>query len=1055
MPTDSESTAILLEPLTFAERRTMKVMTAKRLIYIVAIIAITMWCTKSAIAQPAPPSYTVSQVAPPPNNDNVSYPVLQINNSGQIMWDLNGLYRLDGTSWTHVGDNTTNGIAMNNAGDIVGRTLISIGGSQYNHAFLFAGNYLYDIGTMSNGDDSYAVALNDSDEVIGWSYTNGDAGQGAFYWKSGTFVPISPLPFPYNNSAGAVSINNAGQVVAISASGDSENHNHMFIWTKDGVSKDIGTPPPPFDYGIPQAISASGSVVGYANENATGKQHPFYYNGMSIVDIGTLGGDFSRAVAINRSEQIVGFSTTASGSGAAFLYQNGTMYDLNNLIPVNSGWKLIEAICINDTGQIVGDGTYQGQPCVFLLTPTSVFAHEKVLTLTTIDVGSTTPRKVDGIVCDNLACTPDSAKDAITVTLGAELINASIDWNHTSVTNADGTMVDSSGHRNTGYVAPGPTSNTIVYYPPLELNREQGPQSPTDVTSSATRLVFLNVALVKDALSLTVNAQPIVLARPPVVLVHGINSDPSKWVPLQVGVQLSLGIRVPFAFVDHSDILGGNGPVELAAGRLKRTIDATVLGIQTGQPLANGSVTQQVLIFPNAPPVVTYTQSPFTDYSGYSVPGLQLACRRADVVGWSYGGVVARWLIASDGTNPSNYGSPGASWYKRIYDNPVNILPAYNDSIRKLFTLGSMWRGVPLVNYVNEVQFNGYLSSSGVYLGDAPVDAGVLESIGWPSTSLGNLHDVVNYISANYGLPTSVPSMEVMAVNSPWQSYLTFHDPFQAHGSLLSAQPFVQTVAYGSVGGDNEAYLGHLLAPYAVLNEVQQPSWFSYLPLEHVPGASRNLSDGLVPLWSSLIPASNFITKVNHSDYPSDSGTQTYIATEINDAFLLSGEILNRLWSTSVQSYDRTTTWTFQANMMAPLAETFLYPQIGGIGRVNPIAIRGTNNTKPVITFSRVGAPILGSDLQFDLAVSNSGLPAFNTTVTAITFYQSSAGPRLPYAAASLPVIPFLGPAQNLTVTVSSTIGFVAIPLFCTVAFQYVDGNGKTTTGSSPPIRLR
>jgi hypothetical protein len=43
------------------------------------------------------------------------------------------------------------------------------------------------------------------------------------------------------------------------------------------------------------------------------------------------------------------------------------MTDLNSLLPANSGWILSNATGINDSGQIVGVGTYNGQTQAFLL----------------------------------------------------------------------------------------------------------------------------------------------------------------------------------------------------------------------------------------------------------------------------------------------------------------------------------------------------------------------------------------------------------------------------------------------------------------------------------------------------------------------------------------------------------------------------------------------------------------------------------------------------------------------------------------------------------------
>lgn len=197
--------------------------------YLTAVLGVVTSSILSPIyAQTSPPTYTISAVTPPPNNSNVSYPVLQINNAGQILWDYNGLYRLDAGVWNQIGDNTTTGLSMNNSGDIVGKTWITISGNSRQHAFLYSGSVLHDIGTMSNGYHSYATAVNDSDEVIGWSEINGEASSSSFYWKNGTFIPTNPLPYPYNNSLELTAINNAGQAVGISNSADGY-HSHLFL----------------------------------------------------------------------------------------------------------------------------------------------------------------------------------------------------------------------------------------------------------------------------------------------------------------------------------------------------------------------------------------------------------------------------------------------------------------------------------------------------------------------------------------------------------------------------------------------------------------------------------------------------------------------------------------------------------------------------------------------------------------------------------------------------------------------------------------------------------
>jgi uncharacterized membrane protein len=79
-----------------------------------------------------------------------------------------------------------------------------------------------------------------------------------------------------------------------------------------------------------------------------------------MTDLGTLPGDlYSYGFSINSYAQIVGLSC---GSGCRpFLWENGAMFDLNELIPASSNLYLSNAFSIDDKGQIVGyaevDGT--------------------------------------------------------------------------------------------------------------------------------------------------------------------------------------------------------------------------------------------------------------------------------------------------------------------------------------------------------------------------------------------------------------------------------------------------------------------------------------------------------------------------------------------------------------------------------------------------------------------------------------------------------------------------------------------------------------------------
>ena len=88
-----------------------------------------------------------------------------------------------------------------------------------------------------------------------------------------------------------------------------------------------------------------------------------------MTDLGTLGGAFSIATAINDSGEIVGTSLTADGDYHAFVDTGTTMVDLNSLLAADSGWTLISAAGVNSNGDIIGMGEFNGNFEGFLLTP--------------------------------------------------------------------------------------------------------------------------------------------------------------------------------------------------------------------------------------------------------------------------------------------------------------------------------------------------------------------------------------------------------------------------------------------------------------------------------------------------------------------------------------------------------------------------------------------------------------------------------------------------------------------------------------------------------------
>jgi probable HAF family extracellular repeat protein len=125
-------------------------------------------------------------------------------------------------------------------------------------------------------------------------------------------------------------------------------------------------------FNIAFSINNKGDAAGQADLPGDATHHAVLWHNGAVLDLGTINGlPMSLANAMNDNGQIVGFSQNADGSDTvAELWQNGRTWDLNNLITADSGMFLIEALDINNRGQITGYALTQSQKVHgFLLTP--------------------------------------------------------------------------------------------------------------------------------------------------------------------------------------------------------------------------------------------------------------------------------------------------------------------------------------------------------------------------------------------------------------------------------------------------------------------------------------------------------------------------------------------------------------------------------------------------------------------------------------------------------------------------------------------------------------
>jgi len=281
-----------------------------------------------------------------------------------ILWEGDRLVDL-GT----FGGNASVADAVNDWGQVVGGALnaspdryawafpyTAFPAGQQWRAFLWQQGTMQDLGTLG-GDDAVAALVNNLGQVAGASFTNtipnattGYPTMDPFMWQNGKMHDLGSL-------GGTVGYPNAlnlwGQVVGQSnLAGDVTFH--PFLWT-DGVLRDLGTLGG--NDGIANWINDAGDVVGRADVSGSQTHHAFLWKNGAMQDLGTVDGDpCSTAYVENIHGQVVGSSGVCFVGGHGFLWERGSIVDLQSLVLPGSDLSVIEAVFINDHGEIAGTG---------------------------------------------------------------------------------------------------------------------------------------------------------------------------------------------------------------------------------------------------------------------------------------------------------------------------------------------------------------------------------------------------------------------------------------------------------------------------------------------------------------------------------------------------------------------------------------------------------------------------------------------------------------------------------------------------------------------------
>jgi probable HAF family extracellular repeat protein len=217
------------------------------------------------------------------------------------------------------------------------------------------------------GTDSYGEFINDLGQISGHAQTSNTVNSNLgcppfdpFVWQNGKMIDINPGNFG-GAEGGTNYLNNHGQAAGFGTL-SGEVYSHAFLWSNGKLTDltnigSLGAENQQADTAY--NVNEHGHVVGGSTTTAGEFLGVLWRDGefVNLMSLAAEGDDCSQPLRINDHDQIVGVSFSCeTGVEHAFIWENGSMADLDTLIPADAGISLVYAGWINDEGVIAGQG---------------------------------------------------------------------------------------------------------------------------------------------------------------------------------------------------------------------------------------------------------------------------------------------------------------------------------------------------------------------------------------------------------------------------------------------------------------------------------------------------------------------------------------------------------------------------------------------------------------------------------------------------------------------------------------------------------------------------
>ena len=400
-----------------------------------------------------------------------------------------------------------------------------------------------------------------------------------------------------------------------------------------------------------------------------------------------------------------------------------------------------------------------------------------------------------------------------------------------------------------------------VYKPPLEFDLNS-PMNPIKQRQ-------LDLVLKAKGIIETHGGKPrgLTIVRPPLVLVHGINSHPDMWFKDKPG-----------SFVNAFDANKLNFGFNCKNFRVNHNIPDPEWSSE-GPTHACGEITH---MYKEIQKMITKAKSDYRENKQYfeyfwdeaeqKSRKPRIAIQKVDIVAHSYGGVLSRWYIEQAAENGGSSGD--------VFNNRKDV--------RKLVTLGSPHRGSPLANMVCEVFKNNYIANAypdldfkGWYTNFVISEFSILNLLNWFSQqiTLGSLLAIIDHSEYTSGfsdhMATSKLSGKLATAldvnrNYPRHAYEVFSINSARLAQLNGNKPLHDDVGYGAIVGTHGIVkaqelgdmteglftiisLFKILQPHVLNAKGDRVNVFPY-----IWELDMGLSDAIVPMWSAKLGVNNY-----------------------------------------------------------------------------------------------------------------------------------------------------------------------------------------------------